>query len=181
MSAAELTENEIKQQEAKQEKEEQLQIPDVLPVLPLRDLVTFPYMIVPVLISREKAIRAVDQTLAQNRMIFLTTQRDQETEDPGPKDVYEIGTVAIVIRMLKMPDQRVRILVEGIARARALSWQEDLPYLQAKIQVLEEKPNEIPALEAGGLATECQGSPRESGFAWKEHPSRGHDYRRQYG
>ena len=151
MSAAELTEDEIKQQEAKQEKEEQLQIPDVLPVLPLRDLVTFPYMIVPVLISREKAIRAVDQTLAQNRMIFLTTQRDQETEDPGPKDVYEIGTVAIVIRMLKMPDQRVRILVQGIARARALSWQEDLPYLQAKIQVLEEKPNEIPALELEAL------------------------------
>lgn len=163
MSAAELKENDSK-------KDEQLQIPDVLPVLPLRELVTFPYMIVPVLISREKAIKAVDQTLSQNRMIMLATQRDQETDDPGPGDIYDIGTVAIVIRMLKMPDQRVRILVQGIARAKIQSWEENLLYLQAKIQVLEEKQTQKEGIEIEALIRNVKGALEKAASLGKNIP-----------
>jgi ATP-dependent Lon protease len=118
--------------------DDSVQIPETLPVLPLRDVVTFPYMILPLVITIEKAISAVDHALAQGRMILLVTQRNQETESPTPVDMYEIGTVGIVIRMLKMPDQKVRVLVQGLTRARVRRWDEGLPYIQAHVNVLEE-------------------------------------------
>ena len=129
---------------------EKLQIPDLLPVLPLRDVVTFPYMILPLLVSLDKAIQAVDQALAQNRMILLLTQSNQESENPTPGEMYEIGTVGMVIRMLKMPDQGVRVLVQGMARARVEGWSEGLSYLQARVSLLEE-----PAPQAAGLEVEA--------------------------
>jgi ATP-dependent Lon protease len=131
--------------------DEQLQIPEQLPVLPLRDVVTFPYMILPLLVTLDKAIHAVDQALAQNRMILLLTQRDQDVESPTPGEMYEIGTVGMVIRMLKMPDQGVRVLVQGIARAQVESWAEGLSFLQAKVRVLEELTPEAAALEIEAL------------------------------
>jgi ATP-dependent Lon protease len=82
-------------------------------VLPLRDISIFPFMIVPLFVSRERSIRAVDQALAENRMIMLAAQRDANKEEPGTSDLYEIGTVAIIMRMLKLPDGRIRILVQG--------------------------------------------------------------------
>src|ERR1051326_2820760 len=100
-------------------KEEAIKIPDVLPVLPLKDLVIFPFIIVPLSVSREKSINAVDQALAENRVIMLTAQRDFQTEDPGEDDLYRVGTVAIIMRMLKLPDGSIRILVQGLSRARA--------------------------------------------------------------
>ncbi|PYV20105.1 MAG: endopeptidase La, partial [Acidobacteria bacterium] len=151
MSAAELKEDDAKQ-------EERIQIPEILPVLPLEDVVTFPYMIVPLMISRERSISAVDQALARNRIIFLVAVRDQEAEDPAPKDIYDVGTVAMVIRMLKMPDQKVRILVQGVARASVASWDETVPYLQAKIRVLEETAPEISGLELEALVRNVKDS-----------------------
>jgi len=144
MSAAELKEEETKQ-------EDRIQIPETLPVLPLEDVVTFPYMIVPLVISRERSIAAVDQALARNRIIFLATVRESEMEDPAPGDIYDVGTVAMVIRMLKMPDQKVRILVQGIARAQVQTWDESVSFLQAKIKLLEETPAEISGLELEAL------------------------------
>src|SRR6266498_622163 len=123
--------------------EEQIQIPSTLPVLPLRDVVTFPYMLVPLVISSSKSIAAVDQALAEGRMIFLATQSNQQPEDPAFADMYEIGTVGMVIHMLKMPDRKVRVLVQGIIRAKVQSWGSDVPCLQAKIDVLEETQPEI--------------------------------------
>ena len=82
-------------------KEEAIKIPDVLPVLPLKDLVIFPFIIVPLSVSREKSINAVDQALAENRVIMLTAQQDFQNEDPAEDDLYGGGTVAIFIRMLK--------------------------------------------------------------------------------
>src|SRR5262245_23773821 len=102
------TEEQPKNESGKQD-EQQIQIPETLPVLPLREVVTFPYMIVPILVSVDKAIAAVDQALAQSRMILLVTQRDQEVENPSSKDLFDLGTVGMVIRMLKMPDQKVRV------------------------------------------------------------------------
>ena len=106
------------------EQDERLQVPDQLPVLPLKDVVTFPYMILPLLVSLDKAIHAVDHALTQNRMILLLTQRSPDVESPTPAELYEFGTVGMVIRMLKMPDQGVRVLVQGIARAQVEGWAE---------------------------------------------------------
>src|SRR6478736_4829560 len=94
-----------------------LQIPNELPLLPLRDIVIFPFMIVPLFVSRERSIRAVDQALAENRMIMLAAQRDIDKEEPGAADLFDVGTAAIIMRMLKLPDGRIRILVQGVCRA----------------------------------------------------------------
>src|SRR5712672_4614465 len=98
--------------------EQQLQIPSELPVLPLRDIVIYPFMIVPLFVSREKSIRAVDEALGQHRMILLTCQKDLDKEEPQQEDLYNVGTVAVIMRMLKLPDGRIRILVQGVSRAR---------------------------------------------------------------
>ena len=132
-------------------KEERIEIPPVLPVLPLPDVVTYPYTIVPLLVSTEKGISAVDQALAQNRMVLLVTQRDQAGETPTSKDMYEVGTVGAVIRMLKLPEQKVRVLVQGIARAQVRNWNDELPYIEAHIQVLEEGTREISGLQLEAL------------------------------
>ena len=118
--------------------EEPPSIPDVLPVLPLRDIVIFPFMIVPLYVSRERSIKAVDQALADNRMILLAAQKEQEKEDPAPEDVYAVGTVALIMRMLKLPDGRIRVLVQGVGRARAVSFEEGHPHLQARIEAITE-------------------------------------------
>jgi ATP-dependent Lon protease len=118
--------------------EEPLKVPEVLPVLPLRDIVIFPFMIVPLYVSRERSIKAVDQALAENRMILLVAQRKQDEEDPGPGDVYPMGTVAVIMRMLKLPDGRIRVLVQGVGRARTTSFEEGQPWLQARIEQVPE-------------------------------------------
>src|ERR687884_2227624 len=84
--------------------EQQLQVPEVLPVLPLRDIVIYPFMIVPLFVSREKSIRAVDEALGENRMIFLVSQRDLDKEEPAGEDLQTTGTVAAILTMVKLPD-----------------------------------------------------------------------------
>jgi ATP-dependent Lon protease len=118
--------------------EEPVKIPDVLPVLPLRDIVIFPFMIVPLYVSRERSIKAVDQALADNRMILLASQKEQEKEDPTPDDIYGVGTVALIMRMLKLPDGRIRVLVQGVGRARIASFEDGHPHLQARIEAIPE-------------------------------------------
>ena len=86
-------------------------------MLPLRDIVIYPFMIVPLFVSREKSIRAVDEALGENRMILLASQRDLDKEEPTAEDLYKVGTAAVIMRMLKLPDGRIRILVQGLARA----------------------------------------------------------------
>jgi ATP-dependent Lon protease len=121
-----------------QKEDEPVKIPDVLPVLPLRDIVIFPFMIVPLYVSRDRSIKAVDHALAENRMILLAAQKEQDEEDPGPEDIYTVGTVAIIMRMLKLPDGRIRVLVQGIGRARVLSYEEGTPHLQARVEAVTE-------------------------------------------
>src|SRR6185369_9452152 len=118
--------------------EEPVKIPEVLPVLPLRDIVIFPFMIVPLYVSRDRSIKAVDHALAENRMILLAAQKEQDEEDPGPDDIYPVGTVAVIMRMLKLPDGRIRVLVQGIGRARITSYEEGTPHLQAKVEAITE-------------------------------------------
>src|SRR5688572_16823742 len=111
---------------AETNKEEAIKIPDVLPVLPLKDLVIFPFIIVPLSVSREKSINAVDQALAENRVIMLTAQKDFQNEDPAEDELYRVGTVAIIMRMLKLPDGRIRILVRSEEHTSELQSQSNL-------------------------------------------------------
>jgi len=87
-------------------------IPEELPLLPVRDVVIFPYMILPLFVGREKSIAAVDTALSRDRLIFLATQKELGDEEPEPADIYNVGTVAMIMRMLKLPDGRVKILVQ---------------------------------------------------------------------
>src|SRR5262245_8876325 len=124
--------------------QQQFTIPDVLPVLPLPDMVVFPYMIVPLFVNRDRSAKAVDQALAENRMILLVSQKDGSVDDPKSEDLHDFGTVAIIMRMLKLPDGRVRILVQGFSRAKVESFDESKPYITAKVQPKTE-PQVIPA------------------------------------
>src|ERR1700716_3419146 len=120
------------------EAEQQLQIPDELPLLPLRDIVIYPFMIVPLFVSRERSIRAVDEALGQHRMILLTCQKDLDKEEPQQDDLYNVGTVAVIMRMLKLPDGRIRILVQGVSRAKVESVTATSECLHARLEVMTE-------------------------------------------
>jgi len=126
-----------------EEESQKLNIPDKLPVLMLREVVVFPYMVVPLFVGREKSKNAVDNALSSHRMILLVTQKDLEIEEPKKEDVYAVGTVALVMRMLKLPDGRIRILAQGLVRARLEELEEDNLVYSGKIQVIhEEEPKE---------------------------------------
>src|SRR5215203_852925 len=118
--------------------DQQLQIPNELPVLPLRDIVIYPFMIVPLFVSREKSIRAVDEALGENRMILLASQKDLDKEEPTAEDLYAVGTAAVIMRMLKLPDGRIRILVQGLARANVESVDATGDYLRSRVSVMQE-------------------------------------------
>ncbi|MEA2100981.1 MAG: endopeptidase La [Thermodesulfobacteriota bacterium] len=94
-----------------------IDIPEKMPLLPIRDVVIYPYMILPLFVGRGLSIKAVDEALNNDRYIFLVAQKDSGIEEPGKDDVFGVGTVAMVIRMLKLPDGRVKILVQGVAKA----------------------------------------------------------------
>jgi ATP-dependent Lon protease len=106
----------------------------MLPVLPLPETVVFPYMIAPLFVTRERSIKAVDQSLAENRMILLVTQKNPAIDDPKASDLHDFGTVSVIMRMLKLPDGRVRILVQGFSRAKVEYFDETQPYLVAKVR-----------------------------------------------
>jgi ATP-dependent Lon protease len=129
--------------------EEAIKIPDVLPVLPLKDTVVFPYIILPLSIGRDKSVLAVDRALAESRVIMLVAQRDGALDNPGQAELYGVGTAAVIMRMLKLPDGRIRILVQGLARARIHHISQVDPYLQAKIERIDEPR------AASGLETEA--------------------------
>src|SRR5918997_1135494 len=138
--------------------EQQLQIPNELPVLPLRDIVIYPFMIVPLFVSREKSIRAVDEALGENRMILLASQKDLDKEEPTGDDLYRVGTVAVIMRMLKLPDGRTRILVQGLTRAHLESVEENSEYLRARLSVMQEPPAPERSLEVEALVRNVRAS-----------------------
>ncbi len=142
--------------------DEPIKIPELLPVLPLRDIVIFPFMIVPLYVSRERSIKAVDQALADQRMILLAAQREQEKEDPAPEDVYGMGTVALIMRMLKLPDGRIRVLVQGVGRARVAAYEEGHAHLQARIEPIPEPEVKDKSLEIEALMRNVKGALEKS-------------------
>jgi ATP-dependent Lon protease len=117
----------------------QLDIPMEMPVLPVRDIVVFNYMILPLFVGRDKSVQAVDAALSGNRYILILTQKDEKVDDPGPDDLHTVGTVGMIMRMLKMPDGRLKVLVQGLTRARVTEFTSTDPFHLAKIEVLEER------------------------------------------
>lgn len=135
--------------ENKQENEE-LNIPDVLPLLPVRDVVVYPYMILPLFVGREISINAVDYALSKDRLIFLATQKDVSEEEPAPDMIYGVGTVAMIMRMLKLPDGRVKILVQGLTKGRITGYEAEKPFYSVRIERLVE-----PVVTENSLETEA--------------------------
>ncbi len=125
--------------------EEQLVIPDILPLLPIRDIVIFPFMIVPLFVGRERSISAVDSALTKDRLVLCATQKDISKEDPEPADLYTTGTVCMIMRMLKLPDGRVKVLVQGLTRANVNKFIETAPsYIVGITKVKEPASAQVP-------------------------------------
>ena len=136
--------------EAKSE-EQARKVPDTMPLLPVRDVVVYPFMILPLFVGREKSVRAVDESLSRDRLILLVAQRDAEKEDPGVDEIHSVGTVAMIMRMLKMPDGRVKVLVQGLTRARVLGIERRDPYFEARIAEIHEAEGVTSAIEVEAL------------------------------
>ncbi|HBO84691.1 MAG TPA: endopeptidase La [Deltaproteobacteria bacterium] len=118
--------------------QEQIIIPDSLPLLPTRDVVIFPFMIVPLFVGREKSINAVDAALAKDRLVFIAAQKDMTKEDPEPPDLYTVGTVGLIIRMIKLPDGRVKILAQGLSRAMVKNYVQEKPTYIVSIEKIKD-------------------------------------------
>ncbi|WP_425513884.1 endopeptidase La [Geomobilimonas luticola] len=129
---------------------EELKIPDVLPLLPVRDVVVYPYMILPLFVGREISIAAVDHALSQDRLIFLATQREVGEEEPTPDTIYSTGTVAMIMRMLKLPDGRVKILVQGLSKGRITEYLAEKPFYSVRIERIAD-----PQVAENSLETEA--------------------------
>ncbi len=130
--------------------QQSIEIPKKLPLLPIRDIVVFPYMVLPLFVGREMSIKAIEVALEGNRMLFLTSQKDINVENPSPSDLYSMGTVGVIMRMLKLPDGRIKILVQGVARAKTLKFLQKEPYYQVEIKTFPEAPT-MPSLETEAL------------------------------
>jgi ATP-dependent Lon protease len=123
-------------------------LPEALPVLPLRDTVTFPETLTPLAVGQERSIQLVNDVLGANRMLVMVASRDPENETPGPADLHVVGVVGVVSRMIKVPDGSLRILVQATQRVRLGSYVSEQPYLVAEIAPLPDVVKPSPELEA---------------------------------
>ncbi len=121
---------------------------DVFPVLPLRDIVVFPHMIVPLFVGREKSVRALEDVMKDDKQILLVAQKNAAQDDPTSDDIYRVGTVSTVLQLLKLPDGTVKVLVEGGQRARITSFTENADFFQAEAAVIDESAGDQQEVEA---------------------------------
>ncbi|MBX9618857.1 MAG: endopeptidase La [Hyphomicrobiales bacterium] len=125
-----------------------IQKSDVYAVLPLRDIVVFPHMVVPLFVGREKSIRALEETMRTDRPIMLVTQRNAGDDDPAHDAIYEVGTLANVLQLLKLPDNTVKVLVEGTARARVVSYNPRQDFYEARADLIDDGKSDKVAVDA---------------------------------
>jgi len=118
------------------------------PVLPLRDIVVFPHMIVPLFVGREKSVRALEDVMRDDKQILLVTQKNAAQDDPSPEDIYKVGTVASVLQLLKLPDGTVKVLVEGGARAKIATYTQNEEFFEAHGELLDETGDDGEDVEA---------------------------------
>lgn len=114
-------------------------IPESLPMLPVRDVVVFPFMILPLFVGRDASIKAVYESLSRDRLIFLSTQKKIGDDNPSSEDIFTTGTVAMIMRMRKLPDGRIKILAQGIAKAKIKNFQQTQPYYQVNIERIRDE------------------------------------------
>ena len=113
-----------------------MEVYETLPIVPLRDVVVFPHMMMPFVIGRTSSTRALEHALVKDKRIFLAAQQDAATDDPQPKDIYTMGCVANIVQSLKLPDGNIKVLVEGLERARAVEWKEDKGFYRVVAKLL---------------------------------------------
>ena len=121
---------------------------NIYPVLPLRDIVVFPHMIVPLFVGREKSVRALEDVMKDDKQILLVTQKNAAQDDPTPGDIYSVGTIGTVLQLLKLPDGTVKVLVEGGQRARILKFTDNADFFQAFAEIMEDTAGESRELDA---------------------------------
>ena len=112
---------------------------DFFPSLPLRDIVVFPSMIVPLFVGRDKSIKALNEVMKTNKKIILITQKNAEVDDPNTEDLYSFGCESKILQLLKLPDGTVKVLVEGLDRARILECKNDKEYLMTSTEIVKDK------------------------------------------
>src|ERR1700752_4285034 len=121
---------------------------DTYPVLPLRDIVVFPYMIVPLFVGREKSINALEEVMRADKQILLAAQKNAGDDDPAPDAIYQMGTLASVLQLLKLPDGTVKVLVEGTARAKVVRYVDNADYFEAEVERVTEAVGSKDEIEA---------------------------------
>ena len=126
-----------------------MEVYETLPIVPLRDVVVFPHMMMPFVIGRPSSIRALEHALLKYKRIFLAAQHDASIDDPGPDDIYTMGCVANVVQSLKLPDGNIKVLVEGVDRGRAVEWKEDKGFYRVVVKVLP-RQKEAPGSDVEG-------------------------------
>ena len=109
-----------------------------LPVLPLRDIVVFPHMVVPLFVGRDKSVRALEEVMGRDKQILLVTQKNSADDDPKPEDIFDVGVLATVLQLLKLPDGTVKVLVEGKSRAAVLKFTPQELVYEAELTLIEE-------------------------------------------
>ncbi len=121
---------------------------ELYPVLPLRDIVVFPHMIVPLFVGRDRSVRALEDVMKNDKQILLVAQKNAAQDDPTTDDIYMVGTVSTVLQLLKLPDGTVKVLVEGGQRARILSYADNPEFFQAEVETIDEAEGDVQELEA---------------------------------
>ncbi len=123
--------------------------PVIVPLLPLRDIVVLPHMVVPLFVGREKSVRALEEAMQRDRMLFLSAQRDAKTDNPGPEEIFQMGTLGVIVQLVKLPDGTVKVLVEGKKRAEVQRYEETDDYFL--IEALEVDEDETITVETQAL------------------------------
>ncbi len=118
------------------------------PVLPLRDIVVFPHMIVPLFVGREKSVRALEEVMQDDKQILLSSQKDPTADDPDTDGIFRVGVLANVLQLLKLPDGTVKVLVEGKSRVKITGFVENPAFFEATAEVLSETDGDVTAVEA---------------------------------
>ncbi len=129
---------------------------EIMPVLPLRDIVVFPHMIVPLFVGREKSVRALEAVMKDDKQILLVAQKNASQDDPSADDIYRVGTVSTILQLLKLPDGTVKVLVEGGKRARITAFKEVDAYFEALVEPMTDKDVDNKELEAVGRTVVSQ-------------------------
>ena len=129
-----------------------LEIPEILPLMAVRDVVVFNYMIIPLFVGRSSSVEAVNEALSANKLLMLVTQKDPTQDEPKPEDLYEVGMVAMIMRTLKLPDGRLKVLVQALSKAKVRTYLQEKPCYKVELDLIEEP-------DTGDISVETEATP----------------------